>query len=107
MNYQRNNVRAWTIIIVLILICALSVFCDPSIQITVENQTKYVLTISIESYSKENVKPGEQITRRAYINARSYNIEAKNDQGEVVFSEELMKDQMQKISSLKYKVIIK
>ena len=108
-SYRRRNSFAWfSLILMLVVILTASVACwgDPSFKLILENRSEYDLTIYVNDNKVGNVSPGEQITDRIPITITKFHIEAKNPQGEIVFSETLTREQMQRIESRVYKVVI-
>ena len=109
-SQRRGIVLLLNLVLMLILILAASTACwgDPSFEIIFENQSQDKLTIYVNNHEVGNVNPGEQITDSRFpITITKFQIEAKNPQGEVIFSETLTREQMQRIESLVYKVVIK
>jgi len=103
MNYQRRRIILW-LSLILMLVVTLSAFVScwgsPTLKLIVENQSEYNLTIYNNDYEIGNVGPGEQITDiRVPWDIGKYHIEAKNAQGEIIFSKTLTRAQMQKIKS--------
>lgn len=107
---QLRGVVLWfSLILILIVILVASVACwgDPSFKIIFENQSEHDLTIYVNDYKVGDVSPGEQITATGLsFTITIFHIEAKNPQGEIIFSETLTREQMQKIESRVYKVVI-
>ena len=109
MYCQRRGVVLWLgLSLMLVSILAASTACwgDPSFKLILENRSEYNLTIYVNDYKVGNVSPSEQITDRIPITITKFHIEAKNPQGEIVFSETLTREHMQRIESLVYKVVI-
>jgi hypothetical protein len=80
---------------------------SPTFELIVENQSKYDLTIYVNGNYKGNISPGVQITKmRLPWDVGQYYIEAKNTEGEIIFSKTLTRAQMQRIESRVYKVVI-
>ena len=88
--------------LVVILAASASCMCwgSPSFTLIVENQTEYELTIYVNDYEIGNVSPGAQIIdKEMSLNIGKYHIEAKNMQGETVFSKTLTFEQMQRVDN--------
>jgi hypothetical protein len=79
---------------------------NPSVNIIFENQSKYDLTIYLNDYNLGKFSPGGQITDILPITLTKLHIEAKNPQGETTFSKTMTREQMQRIESRVYKVVI-
>ena len=94
-------------ILISILLISVSCWGTPSMEIIVENQTEYDLTILIKDWEIGSVSPGAQITATTVLTGAKYHIIARNPQGEIVFYEILTLKEMQMIESRVYKVIIK
>lgn len=76
-----------------------------AIPIRVINQTDQALTIFILGRKIGDVNPGEELkNKNVSASFRDYLIEAKNTQGEVVFSKKYTFDELSR--DLDYKVII-
>ncbi len=75
-------------------------------KLILENQTACELTIYVNDHKVGNVSPGERMMDDIPITITKFHIEGRNPQGEIVFSETLTREQMQKIESLVYKVVI-
>ena len=90
-----------------ILMASVSCWGDPSFKIIFENQSEYDLTVFVNGYKVGNVSPGKQLTDTDPLTTTKFQIEAKTPQGEVIFSKLLTREQMQKVESLVYKVVIK
>lgn len=111
MHIQRRGVVLWLgllLMIVVVLATFVACYCgSPTFTIIVENQTKYDLTIFVNGHEVGNVSPGEQLSDNDLLyDTTNYHVEAKNTQGEVMFSETLTRQKMQKIDSRVYKVVI-
>ncbi len=90
-------------------IFAVSTACwgSPNFELIVENQTQHDLTIYVNDYEIGNVSPGEQVKDTGLLwDTGKYHVEAKNIQGETIFSEILTREKMQRIESRVYKVVI-
>jgi len=79
---------------------------DPSFKLILENRSEYDLTIYVNDYEVGQASSGEEITDRIPMTVTDFHIEAKNIQGEVIFSKTLTREQMQEIESRVYKVVI-
>jgi len=108
-SQRRGIVILLGLVLMLILILAASTACwgDPSFKLILENRSEYDLTIYVNDNEVGNVRSGEQITDRIPITITKFHIEARNPQGDNVFSETLTREQMQRIESRVYKVVIK
>jgi len=81
---------------------------SPTFKIIFENQSEHDLTIYINDNKVGNVIPTEQITATGIPwDTGKYRIKAVNTQGGIVFSKTLTREQMQRIESRVYKVVIK
>jgi len=93
-----------------VILLATFVAClgSPTFKLIVENQTEYDLTIYVDDYKIGNVNPGEQITEsRMLLDIGKYHIEAKNAEGDTVFSKTFTFEQMQRIDNKRiWKVVI-
>jgi hypothetical protein len=107
-SQKRRAVLCLVSILILISVLLVSTSCPISwlFKLIVENQTEYDLTISVNDYEIGNVSPGEEISNSFSIDTGKFYIEAKNLQGETVFSKWLAFTQMQEIESRVYKVVI-
>jgi hypothetical protein len=108
-NQKRCAVLCLVSILMLASVLLVSTSCLISACLTliVENQTEYDLTISVNDYEIGNVGPGEEISDSHFnMNIGEFHTEAKNLQGETVFSKWLAFAQMQEIESRVYKVVI-
>ena len=112
MHIQRRGVVLWLgLLLMLVVISATFVACycgSPTFKLIVENQTKYDLIIYVDDYEIGNVSPGEQITEsRMLLDIGKYHIEAKNAEGDTVFSKTFTFEQMQRIDNKRvWKVVI-
>jgi hypothetical protein len=109
-GYGRRNCIVWLgLILMLAVLFAASVSCwgSPNFTLIVENQTEYNLTVYVNDYKIGNVNPGEQLKDTGLLwDTGKYHIEAKNIKGEIIFSETLTREKMQRIGSRVYKVAI-
>ena len=114
MSNQRG-ISLWLgLILVLTVILVASVACwgSPLMDLIIENQTAQVLTVYVDDYEVGDVGPGGQIIwADAPGNMSRYIIEAKNTQGEAVFSETFTfetrdKYHLQQIKDGVYKAVI-
>ncbi len=79
----------------------------PLRNLMIENQTDQVLTIILDEEVVGEVRPGGSIIKNNFdISFSEYEIEAKNAQGETVFSRRYVFEDFQKIDGGVYKVII-
>ena len=110
MNKQRRGVVLWLgLILMLIVMLAVSTACwgSPNFELIIENPTQHELTIYVNDYEIGNVSHGEQIKDTGLLwDTGKYHVEAKNIQGEIIFSETLTREKMQRIESRVYKVVI-
>lgn len=74
--------------------------------LSIENQTNQVLTIILDEMIVGRVQPGAVINNDFDIGFSEYLIEAKNAQGEIVFSQSYVFKDFQKIGDGTYKVVI-
>jgi hypothetical protein len=89
------------------LILTTSCWGDPGFQLIIENKSQYDLTVYVNNYKVGDVKAGEQIEDHFGMDTGRYKIEAKNVQGEMIFSKTFTFDQMQRIDNKRiWKVVI-
>lgn len=110
-KYKWNTVLLFLIllsILGIILLTATGCWGSPSFQLIVENQSGYNLTIFVNDHKMGNVNSGEQIADSNFtIDTGKFKIEAKNEHGEMVFSNTFTFEQMQRIDSKRiWKVVI-
>jgi hypothetical protein len=107
-NMRRVVILQLILILMFGVILVLSAACAAiAIDIIIENQTEHVLTIYVNDYLVGDVKPGAQITREdANRDIGEYLIEAKNAQGEIVFSRTFTFETLQRINGRLFKVVI-
>lgn len=78
--------------------------CDPEIPLEIENRTDEVLTIYVRGREEGKVKPNSIIRPTGIVAIYSYYlIEAKNKQGEVVYSRNFT---FYELGDLHWKVVI-
>jgi hypothetical protein len=111
---SRSNIicAIFLVLFALLLITSMCCVCDPTVEYIIENQTNEDLTIFFINYKSNEfevgkVQPGKQIAYAIYIGATELHFIAKNADGKIVFDKILTREQMQEISSLEYKIIIK
>ncbi len=79
----------------------------PLRDLVIENQTNQVLTIILDDVLVGEVRPGDKITANDFpIGFSEYVIEAKDAQGEIVFSRSYVFEDFQKVDDGVYKVVI-
>jgi hypothetical protein len=110
MHIQRRGVVLWLdLLLMLVVILTTFVACwgSPTFKLIVENQTKYDLTIYVNNYEIGTVGPGEEISDLWDMNVGKFRIEAKNAEGDTVFSKIFTFEQMQRIENKRiWKVVI-
>ena len=110
MNYKRKNVIAYLgsiLLLVLVLVASIACWGSPLVDLIIENRTDQVLTVILDDGLVGKVRPGDKITRKNLdISFHEYVIEAKNAQGEIVFSQSYVFEDFQKIDGGVYKVVI-
>jgi hypothetical protein len=82
--------------------------CEPYIHLVIENKTEQTLSVFVDGVLIGKIEPGNQITEK-YPGGSfkyKYSIVAKNEQGEIIFSEKISQQQMQYVGSGNYKVVI-
>jgi hypothetical protein len=99
MNVKRRKSLMKVIILVLLLgtIIGTSVACERAIPVRVVNQTDQVLTIFIRGHLIGDIKPGEEIkNKNRFVSAtfKDYLVEAKNTQGDTIYSRSFTFDQL-------------
>jgi hypothetical protein len=97
MNYQKIKLLV-VIVIVLISIGVLvttNIACEGKLPVQIINQTDQNLTVFINNQKIGDVKPNEKIKNKVLsATFREYVLEAKNFQGEVIFSKTYTFDQL-------------
>ena len=111
MNKQQRGVifirLGLMLIIIAILVSSIACWGSPLFDLIIENQTTQVLTVDVNYQRVGEVGPGEQITEEDIPWHGEHIVEAKNSQGEVVFSRVFTLETMQEIKRGKvYKVVI-
>ncbi len=114
--HRRNVIVRLGLTLMLAFMLGASAGCiyqgSPLMDLIIENQTKRVLKIAVNDYPVGEVQPSAQITRKNVdMNMGEYVVEAKNAQGEVVFSETYTfnpndKHHLQKMGDRVYKAVI-
>jgi hypothetical protein len=112
MKYQQRSMKCrqnGTLLIILVamllvVLLPVAVGCDPLLVLEFENRTDQVLTIYVDGHRIDDVKPGETIERETVPAVLTRHlIEARNAQGEVVYSKVFTK---REISKANYKIVI-
>jgi hypothetical protein len=107
-----NRIRKsilWSQIIIMLLIPLIFISCEPLVSIVLENQTTQILSVFVDSTLIGKIEPRNQIAEKYSAAGFSYKflIEAKDEQGQIVFSERISRQQMQhEKGSNVYKVVI-
>ena len=87
-NQHKNRILFLTL--VFLIGALLLVGCDPAIPLKIENRTDMALTIYTEGVYDGQVEPNNSIKIKNLAGTKSYYlIEAKNSEGEVVYSRKL------------------
>ncbi len=80
---------------------------SPLVNLTIENQTEQTLAVILNGGLVGEVRPGNVVLRNNLdIGMSRYEIEAKNAQGEIVFSRSYVFEDFQKVDDGVYKVVI-
>jgi hypothetical protein len=102
--------RLWRILLMtcstllLITFLSLSIGCEPFAPIRIQNKTRQLLSIFINDTQIGDVQPGAEVRNKILLlSAGKYNIEAKDIQGNVVYSKQFTYEEMKKIN---WKVVI-
>jgi hypothetical protein len=112
MKYQQRSMKCQqngTLLIILmamllVVLLPVAVGCEPPLVLEFENRTDQVLTIYVDGYRIDDVKPGETIERETVAAiGLDYLIEARNANGEVVYSKVFTG---REISKANYKIVI-
>ena len=99
-------------LLALLLISSMGCIGDPNVKYVIENQTGDELTVFLKDFKSNDieigkVQPGKQIIDYRYIGTTELHYLAKNKAGKIVFDKILTFEQMEEISSLEYKIVIK
>ena len=99
MNHTRSKRLLLLSLVVLLLgvLLVVVVGCEYSAPFKIKNQTDLTLTIIISGESIGNAKAGEEIKNRnprVLMTSRDYLIEAKNSQGDIVYSKSFSYDEL-------------
>lgn len=97
------------IVLLVILISAIGCTCgQPIVEIIIENQADQVLTIYYAGGGTPlgNIASGEQVTIKRNADIGKFPIQARNAQGEIVFSRVYTLNNLQKIDERTYKAVI-
>ena len=113
--YKAGGFYVYSILMTTVM-CGTLIGCvyqgSPLMTIIVENQTTQNLKLAVDDFPVGEVQPGAQISRNDVdMDMGEYLIEAKNSQGEVIFSETYNfnpdeKYHLQKVDSRTYKAVI-
>lgn len=108
-SHRRRKSMVWlSLIMVLNLIAATSVTCERAAPIRVVNQTDQTLTIFIIKQKIGEVSPGGEIKNQNRLapvaGIREFLIEAKNAQGDTLYSRSFTYDQLSR--DMGWKVVI-
>jgi hypothetical protein len=106
MNVKRRKSLLKLIILLLLLgtIIGTSLACERPIPVRVVNQTDQVLTIFIRGNLIGDVKPGEEIKNESrFVSTafKDYLVEAKNTQGDTIYSRSFTYDQLNRDLNLR------
>ena len=96
----------FTAIIMILLIITLYTFtaCEPIAPIRIQNNTPEQLSIFIDDESIGDVAPGEEIRNELIIVNIRYRIEAKDEEGNLLYYKTFTLDEM--VDELDWKVLI-
>jgi hypothetical protein len=107
---RRGNYRIsllTTIIFLLLFLSFIAVSCEPIAPFRITNHTDQTLTIFIEDRKIGDVAPGKEIKNRITLimnmTAGKYHIEAKDKEGNSIYSEEFT---YQEISNMDWEITI-
>ena len=107
MNYKIRNIIITSVsILILIVILNGCIQGTPEITLLIENQSNDILTIYIDNALIGKVNPTEIIRHISSLATDKWLIQAKNAQGEIVFSKKFAFEELQKVSTGVYKAII-
>ena len=104
---QKNSMVWLGLIFMVFILIMTSLACEGAIPIRVVNQTDQTLTIIINKVKIGEVDPGMEIkNQNPLVNTASgtYFIEAKNAQGDTIYSESFTFDQLSR--DMRWKVVI-
>jgi len=79
-----------TVLLLVLVACVV----DPAVQIRIQNKTDQRLTVTVWGYEAGDLPPGAEITYVA-LYSREYLVEAKNQQGTVVFRRTVTRNQLE------------
>jgi hypothetical protein len=107
-NHRRYHFVITVNVALILLLVAWA--CEPAVRIRIQNQTDQVLSIFIGGYSGigdsiGNVAPGAEIRSGGVLMYDPFRIEAKNAQGEVVYSKQFSFEELNR--KMNWTVIIK
>ena len=112
MNYKKSHIIICSgLILMLIVTLGASFGCvyrgSPLVNLIIENQTGQTLTVILDGGLVGAVRPGDVVIRENLdIGMSRYTIEAKDAQGEIVFSRRYVFEDFQKIDDGAYKIVI-
>ncbi|OGO18752.1 MAG: hypothetical protein A2Z15_02910 [Chloroflexi bacterium RBG_16_50_11] len=108
MNYKRINTMIYLglMLIILVIFNGCIYRGTPEITLLIENQSGEILTIYDEYSLIGNVNSNETIQYLSSLATGKWLINAKNAQGEIVFSKKFAFEELQKIDDRTYKAII-
>jgi len=89
---------------VLIIFAGCPLWGSTFFEFTIENQTPQVLSVSVNTGSGVEVKPGEKLTEKYLRDTGKFKIVAKNSKGDIVYSKEFT---LGDLDQLKFNVVIK
>ena len=72
------------------------VACEPGLPLTIENRTSQALTIYVNGFQEFDVAPGRTVKKHTVpMIYGTYVIEARNAQGETIYSREFLLKELQ------------
>ncbi len=97
MKYERNKALLLLSFIAVAALLLTAIACEPAAPIKIKNDTDQILTIFIYDQRIGDVKPGEEIINKVVTIVHSdYLIEAKDVQGNIVYSKEFSYKELEK-----------